>query len=207
MDKRMLLATLMFGSLWGLLECTLGAFLHLAHLPAGAVMASIAVALMTVSRTIYRQPGMQLGMGVIAASFKLLNLGFVGGCVWCAVVAIIAEAIIFEFMYKLPFIHRMRDKNKVLAGAAIGYACYSGGYILTEAVTPMFFPAGFYLPDLLMLMPLILGRGVFAAILTAIVSPVAIHAGKINLSGLNDRMYYPAMSTVTALCWIIAFTL
>lgn len=205
--KRVLMGTLMFGSIWGLLECTLGAFLHLAHLPAGAIMTSVAVGLMVASRRIYKQRGMQLGMGFIASSFKLLNLGFIGGCVWCAMVAIIVEALAFEAMLVLPYVLRFYESNrminKAVIGAVIGYGCYTSGFILTEAITPLFFPAGFFLGDLIALLPTILLKGLFAAILTAVVVPAALLTGSFSVLGVDARRYYPLTSSITVMCWFI----
>ena len=205
---RLLMGTLMFGSIWGMLECTLGAFLHLVHLPAGAVMTSIAVGLMILSRRIYKQRGMQLGMGFIAGSFKLLNLGFIGGCVWCAMVAIIVEALAFEAMLYVPHLRRFYeiDKlvNKVATGAFMGYGCYVLGFMLTEFITPLFFTAGFYLGDLISLIPTILLKGLIAAVLTGILVPVVLTVSNFDASRLNAKMYYPATSGIVVMCWLIA---
>jgi hypothetical protein len=209
--QRVLMGMLMFGSLWGLLECTLGAFLHLMHLPAGAVMTSIALGIMAYSRRIYGRKGMQLGMGFIASSFKLLNLGFIGGCIWCAMVAIIAEALIFEGMLSLPVIFRFYGRNKVsnriLSGAILGYTCYSGGYLITETITPLLTSTGFYLADLVSLTPLILLRGVTAAVLTAIAIPLTSMLTDFKISEINARTYYPLTSTVTVMCWIVGIVI
>ena len=105
----------MFGSVWGLLECTLGAFLHATHLPSGAVMTTVAFSLMTASRLIFKVRGMQIFMGMIAATYKLLNLGFIVGCIWCPMVAIIVEAIIFEGMFGIPLLMRAYEKNKIIS--------------------------------------------------------------------------------------------
>jgi len=163
---------------------------------------------MVYTRKIYKQRGMQLSMGFIASSFKLLNLGFIGGCVWCAMVAIIAEALIFETMLSLPFIFRFYEKNrvfnKVLSGVILGYTCYSGGYIITETITPLLTSTGFFLMDLISLMPLILLRGITAAALSAIAIPLALIFTGFNLYEINARIYYPFTSIITIMCWFIA---
>jgi hypothetical protein len=69
-------AALLWGSVWGLGEATLGHLLHLARVPGlpGLVMASLAVWAMgrTAART--GSAGAVLLTGAVAASFKLLDL-------------------------------------------------------------------------------------------------------------------------------------
>ena len=72
---RLIIGILVFGSIWGFLEATLGGFLHLIIFPnKGAIMAGIGVALMTSALAIYRKPGMLFGIGIVAALFKLLDV-------------------------------------------------------------------------------------------------------------------------------------
>ena len=201
--KRLLMTTLMYGSVWGLLECTVGALLHLAYLPAGAVMVSIALALMVYTRCVYGVKGMQLGMGLVAGSFKLLNLGFVGGCVWCAVVAIVSEGLLFELMYGFPQILEWGQRRRLLSGIVTGYVVYVGGYVLAESVTPLFFAAGLHLPDVSALLPIMLGRGVLAAAISGVAYPLSITAGSRRLFEVG-KWFYPVSSAVTLLSYAIA---
>ena len=69
-----LLAILVFGSIWGLLEATLGGFLNLIIFPnKGAIMSGIGMAIMGMALAIYRKPAMLPGIGIVAASFKWFN--------------------------------------------------------------------------------------------------------------------------------------
>jgi hypothetical protein len=69
-----LIGILVFGSIWGLLEATLGGFLNLIIFPnKGAIMAGIGMVLMGTALAIYRKPAMIPGIGIVAASFKWLN--------------------------------------------------------------------------------------------------------------------------------------
>jgi hypothetical protein len=76
------MTALIYGPLWGLGEATLGHFLHLARIPGlpGLVMAPFAVLLMarTAASAKSHAAGMVFLAGVVAASFKLLDL-FVPG--------------------------------------------------------------------------------------------------------------------------------
>jgi hypothetical protein len=69
-----LLGILIFGSIWGLLEATLGGFLNLIIFPnKGAIMSGIGVAIMASALATYRKPAMLPGIGIVAASFKWFN--------------------------------------------------------------------------------------------------------------------------------------
>lgn len=98
---------LVFGSIWGLLEATLGGAMHLVNFPnTGAIMGGVGMAVMGLSLALYRKPLMLMGIGAIAASFKLLN-------VWLLLIpinvphiinpvaAILLEAIAFSLVASL----------------------------------------------------------------------------------------------------------
>jgi hypothetical protein len=122
---RLILAILVFGSLWGFLEATLGGFLHFIHLPQkGMIMTAVAVALMSATRASYRRPGMQIGMGLIAALLKGSNALFLGADVIRPMMAILVEAMVFDSA--VTFLSKMdtKDHMRALAGALTGYASY-----------------------------------------------------------------------------------
>jgi len=69
-----LLGILIFGSIWGFFEATLGGFLNLIIFPnKGAIMSGIGAAIMASALAIYRKPAMLPGIGIVAASFKWFN--------------------------------------------------------------------------------------------------------------------------------------
>lgn len=70
----LIIGILVFGSVWGLFEATLGGLLNLIIFPnKGAIMSGIGVAVMASALAIYRKPAMLPGIGIVAASFKWLN--------------------------------------------------------------------------------------------------------------------------------------
>ena len=72
---QILIGILVFGSIWGLLEATLGGVMHLVNFPnTGAIMSGVGMALMGIALAFYRKPVMLIGIGAIAATFKLLNV-------------------------------------------------------------------------------------------------------------------------------------
>jgi ABC-type thiamin/hydroxymethylpyrimidine transport system permease subunit len=88
-----------FGALWGTLEMTLGAYLHVLFPPladtffVGLIMAGLGAVIALVGRYFVPRTGAVLSIGVIAALLKTVS---VGGVKIGPVVAILAEAILME---------------------------------------------------------------------------------------------------------------
>jgi hypothetical protein len=208
MEKKKLVAGIfVFGSLWGFSECIIGSMLRDAHLPAGAIMTAVfAVGLLTMSRFIYKQRGMQLGMGLIAGALRMFNP--FGGCFLCSAIAIMAEGMLFELVwYNLSF--DLKELRSLTFQSSIGivssYGLYIGGYIITQILTPVFSTAGFYLENLIVFIPQILASGLLAAILGAVTLPVVYQLKQLNLT-VKDRLYYPVTIGVSAVCWMMVIT-
>lgn len=205
MEKMKLFAgILVFGSLWGFSECIIGSTLHDASLPAGAIMTGVfAVGLMTLSRLIYRQHGMQLGMGMVAGLLRLFNP--FGGCFICSAIAIMAEGMIFELIwYKMSL--DLKELKPLTIGSSMGvitaYGCYVSGYIVTQILTPIVSSAGFYIENLIVFIPQILASGLTAALLGGVIVPATLLVKKFDIS-IKDQLYYPTTIGVSAVCWFI----
>ncbi|RLF29966.1 MAG: hypothetical protein DRN08_00260 [Thermoplasmata archaeon] len=206
MDRRRLIAgILVFGSIWGFAESIIGSYLNNAGLPSGAIMTGFfAVGLMSISRILYRVRGMQLGMGFIAGSLRLLN-PFVA-CSICSALAIMAEGIIFELIWhSMSFdLREFRTPTiNISMGIVTAYCCFTGGFIVTQILTPLTSSAGFYLSNLLAFIPTILSRGLLAAFIGIIVFPLTTLLRDIDVLRIRDRFYYAVTATVTMLCWSI----
>jgi hypothetical protein len=159
MNKLKLLAgILVFGSLWGFSEVIIGSSIQDAGLPTGAIMTGVFVlSFLVLSRMIYRQPGMQVGMGLVAGGLRLFN-PFVG-CHLCSAIAIMAEGLIFEIIwYKIsPDFSELKDVvTQGSMGIISAYLIYIGGYIVTQILTPIAAGASFYVENLIVFMPRIL---------------------------------------------------
>ncbi|GAG74777.1 unnamed protein product [marine sediment metagenome] len=183
MEKMKLFAgILLFGSLWGFSECIIGSSLRDANLPAGAIMTGVfAIMFMTMSRMLYRQRGMQLGMGLVAGALRLFNP--FGGCFICSAIAIVAEGVIFEIIwYKMSLdLQELKlPKLSISMGITTTYVLYVGGYIITQILTPILSSAGFYLENLLVFIPQILASGLLAAIIGGITVPAVLATKKLG---------------------------
>jgi len=203
-NMKLFAAILVFGSLWGFAECIIGSMLRDANLPAGALMTGIfALGLMTLSRGGFRQPGMQAGMGLVAGALRIVNP--FGGCFLCSAIAIMAEGILFDLLWT-GFSFDKRETHTLLNQASFGisasYIVYIGGYFITQILTPVFSPAGFYLENLVAFIPQILASGLLAALIGVITVPAVFMAIRLDVT-VKDRLYYPLTLGVSALCWIV----
>ena len=125
---KLFVGIIVFGSLWGFTECIIGPMLNDAGLPSGALMTSIfAIGLMMMSRMMYKQRGMQLGMGLVAGALRMFNP--FGGCVICSGVAIMAEGMLFELIWygmSLDLKELKTYTMKMGMGIISAYCCYVG---------------------------------------------------------------------------------
>jgi len=200
---KLLLWTIAFGSIWGLLELTLGDYLRDIGMPAGVIMtAVVGLILLTVSRVLFKQRGMQLAIGAIAAGLVWANP--VGGCLLCSVIAIAAESVIFELIWLIPKIDNLSNTlAKVSAGVITGYCCYTLGFVVTQIATPALSAAGFHLSDLAAVMPQILAKGALAGLIGGTVFPLALLVKDLDISTVRDRLFYPAAAAIAGICWLI----
>jgi len=205
MNKNMKLfaGILVFGSLWGFSECIIGSSLKDAGLPYGSIMTGFFVlTFLVLSRMFYRQPGMQLGMGIVAGTLRIFNP--FGGCHLCSALAIMAEGVIFEmiwYSFSVDFDNLKSITNQVSIGVITAYLVYVGGYIVTQILTPIVSGVGFYVQNLIVFLPRILASGLLTALIGAFVLPSVLQASKLDLK-IKDSLYYPTTFGVSAFCWI-----
>jgi hypothetical protein len=206
-NMKFIVGIIVFGSLWGFAECIIGSLLRDVNLPAGAIMTGVfAIGLMTLSRTTFRQPGMQAGIGLVAGGLRLFNP--FGGCFICSAIAIMAEGLLFDLIWTGFSLDSKKPQSLTLQaslGITSAYLVYVGGYIVTQILTPVFSSAGFYLENLIVFIPQILASGLLAALIGVVTVPVVFSLKKFDVT-LQDRLYYPITIGVSALCWIIVIT-
>lgn len=205
MNKIKILAgILLFGSLWGFSEVIIGSAILDIGLPTGAIMTGVfALFFLVSSRMIYRQPGMQLGIGLVAGGLRIFN-PFVG-CHLCSAIAIMSEAALFEIIwYKVSFdFSELKNTiTKSSMGIISAYTIYIGGYIITQILTPIASGGNFYIENLIVFMPTILASGLIAALIGGVVLPITLLVKNVDLT-IKDRLYYPAAIGISLICWFI----
>jgi ABC-type thiamin/hydroxymethylpyrimidine transport system permease subunit len=93
---RQLVLIAVFGSLWGVVEMSLGAVVKSLGLPfSGAVLAALGLTVALAGRAFVPRRGATLFTGVVAALLKLFSLG---GVVLGPMIGILAEALIAELI-------------------------------------------------------------------------------------------------------------
>ena len=203
--NKLFLGILVFGSMWGFSEVIIGSALSDLGMPSGALMTGFfALTFLVMSRMYYKQPGMQIGMGLVAGSLRLFN-PFVG-CHLCSALAIMAEGLIFEMIWIKIHDDITKDLNNLTIQASMGvvtaYLVFVSGYIVTQILTPIVQGTGFYLENLVMFMPNILAAGLIPALIGSVMLPIILLAKKLDISKIEDRYYYPTTISITLFCWI-----
>jgi len=96
LKTRELVAVAVFGTLWGLVEISLGTVLKSFRIPlSGTVLAAIGLMVAMIGRTFVPRKGSTLFVGVIAMLLKLFSLG---GVILGPMIAIFAEALVAEIV-------------------------------------------------------------------------------------------------------------
>ena len=208
----LIIGILVFGSIWGFLEATLGGFLHMIIFPnKGAIMGGIGVAIMASALAIYKKPSMLLGIGIIAASFKLLNVWFLFVPITSIHIINPAMAIIFEslaFSLVAAFMMNRIAKNAfvgvgagVLAGliSAIAWVYFAIYVMNAPAYARVVFTAGGFIAN----------QGVVQAAFFGILLPLGYLVGeklatKTSPVLISRSLYYATSAAIICLCWGIS---
>jgi len=210
---KVIIGILVFGSIWGFFEATLGGFLNLIIFPnKGAIMGGIGMAIMGVALAIYRKPAMLPGIGIVAASFKLLNVGLLFVPISAIYIINPAMAIIMEsmaFTLVMVFLMDRMEKN-VYVGV---WAAFLAGLISVTAYgyfnvnimhSPLFERMGVSsVPEF------IASHGVIQAVFFGVLAPLGYMIGKrlstANFPALARRpVYYASSAAVICFCWGIS---
>jgi hypothetical protein len=210
---QLIIAVLVFGSIWGFLEATLGGFLNLIIFPnKGAIMGGIGMAIMGMALAIYRKPAMLPGIGIVAASFKWLNawLLFVPPSAVQIInpaMAIILESVAFSLV--AVFLMDRISRNLLVgtgAGVLVGLISAIAYVYFAVYVThsPIFERLG-----IKSIGEYITGSGVVQAVFFGVFLPLGYLAGEklaIAISSVLARrsLYYAASAAIICFCWVIS---
>ncbi|MFC1917086.1 hypothetical protein ACFLXH_00330 [Chloroflexota bacterium] len=206
-----IIAILVFGSIWGFLEATLGGFLNLIIFPnKGAIMAGIGVAIMGMALAIYRRPSMAPAIGMVAASFKLLNVWIFVPVSYVHIVnpatAIFLESLAFSLVAALLM-------NRIARNPMVGVGAGALAGIITAAAFVYF---ALYVTNSPLLQRLgvsgpvqfIAGSGLVQAAFFGIFLPIGYQLGErlagIRLVSMSRPRYYAASAAVICLCWAVS---
>jgi hypothetical protein len=206
---RLIIGVLVFGSIWGCLEATLGGFLNLIIFPnKGAIMCGIGMAIMSAALAIYRKPAILPGIGIVAASFKWLNswLLFVPPAsvqIINPAMSIVLEALAFALVVVL---FRERMEKNIYIGVWLAFlASFTGAiayvyFAVYVTHSPIFARLGID-----SIGEFIIGNGVVQAVFSGVLAPLGYLAGK-KMTEIKPRIlshqpvYYLASASTVLIC-------
>jgi len=210
----LVIGILVFGSIWGFMEATLGGFFNMVIFPnKGAIMGGIGMAIMGTALAIYRKPSMLPPIGVVAASFKLLNVWIFVLVSYVHIInpamAIILESVAFGLV--AAFLMDRITKNSLVGagtGALVGF---------TTAIAYVYFALYVTNSPLLVRMGVsgpgafIMNHGVVQAAFYGMLLPLGCLVGeKLQarnfLATMRRSLYYALSAAVVCFCWGISTT-
>ncbi|MFC1943252.1 hypothetical protein ACFLWO_01565 [Chloroflexota bacterium] len=209
-----IIGILLFGSIWGFFEATLGGFLNMIIFPnKGAIMSGIGVAVMGGALAIYRKPSMLPGIGIVAASFKLLNVGLLFVPISAIYIINPAMAIIFEslaFCLVAVFVMNRMAKNAFYGiGAGFLAGLMSAAAYVYFAVYAMHAPL-FERMGVNSVGGFIVNQGLVQAAFFGILLPLGYLVGErlaaktFSVSISKPLYYYATSAAIICLCWGIS---
>ncbi|MGA1821329.1 MAG: hypothetical protein ACMUIG_02240 [Thermoplasmatota archaeon] len=208
------LGVVLIGSVWGLMECLLGGLKPaVAGLPIsmGAVLAGLfGLFFMILARRMFGFAGVSLAVAVVAGILRLFAP--VGTYVLCSSIAIMAEGLVFEIIVNRRVFQDNLDGNgdiRSLASLGIisAFAVFCTGYITSQILTPIVARDTGNIADVISILPLIFGRGFFAAVLGGISAPIAALITLPVLDGTSVRkgVFFTSSIIVTVFCWSVIY--
>jgi hypothetical protein len=210
---RVIVGILVFGSIWGLIEATLGGALHLIHFTyKGAITGGIGMSIMAVFVVMYRRPKLAFLLAVIAALFKLLSAVIYGQPIFAPFVvnpafAILLEGLAFSLVVSLLFKgFESSIKMRIGAGVAAGYLSIILYGILASAVGM----GNWATWGLAERVSSVFANGTGLAIVgTCLLLLGHLVSTKLRpnfwqLMTTKPRAFYASTIAITAFCWVVA---
>ncbi len=208
------LTIIVIGSVWGLVEMTLGGFLHAIHLPQkGAIMGGLAISFMAIFVTITKKPSLVPILGIIAASFKPLGAIVFGVPVGSPFVinpaiAIVMEALAFS---AVAVVLKTAIDRRLLARAGAGIMAGSFGYVFYAAFASVFGLGMWPTLAFTEIIQVILVNATPIAIMGAVMLVGEYYVGKVSIPKLSTfkefrpKLYYSTSFALVILCWVVPF--
>ncbi len=208
---RLVIGILVLGSVWGLVEATLGGALHLVHFAyKGAITGGIGMSIMATFVVIYRKPKLVFFLAVIAALFKPLSALIYGQPIFAPFVINPASAILLEglaFSLVVSLLYKGFEssiKARIGVGVAAGYLSFILFGVLASAAG-MGNWASWGLAERV---NSVLANGTGLAIVGTLLLLLG-HLVSMRLrpkfwqfSELKPRAFYASTIAITAFCWI-----
>lgn len=208
-----LTGVVLFGSIWGFLEATLGGFLHLIHFShKGAIMGGVGMSIMATFVATHRRPSLLIGVGFIAALSKPLSALIYGQPVFAPFVvnpatAILLEALAFSLVAALFLKAFERSVQvRIAAGVAAGYLSITL-YAIVASVAGMGKWPSMGLNEKF---DSVFSNGTGIAIAGTVLLLLGYMAGRrlqpklLELKSIKPKIFYSSAAATAVSCWIIA---
>lgn len=202
-----LLTVIFFGTLWGLIEATLGGFLHFIHFPyTGTVMRSIGFGLMAGALSLERNYKIPFYCAIIAGTLKLIDLLIIpcdSGKVIRPAIAIVSEGMALTLVLSL-FKNSFEESLEVRTICCIT-SVYFSLFIYSSFIISLLniYPNGrTSLQDTFIF---IVTEGTFSLILSTITFLLGYEfSNKLNtITGKHQKLYFSVMSLLFIITDII----
>ena len=209
---RLIAGIILFGSLWGMLEATLGSILHYTLiLNAGAIMTAAGFFIMAIAVSIYKKPQIAPYIGIVAASEKFLGFLIFPLSSWGQIVrpatSIFLESLVFGIV--LMFLwsgYRKKIGIKILCAAISSYF----GFFLYVFVGRLVFKGGVGIMDIPGLIKHVVSNATIIFIISSFLVPAGNWLGDRIKTSMeqtmfrNPKFYYGITGLVSAFCWVVA---
>lgn len=211
--RDILIAVLVFGSIWGFLEATLGGFLHLIHFAnKGAIMGGVGMSIMAAFVVTRRHPGLLIGVGSIAALFKLLSALVYGQPILAPFVINPAVAIILEslaFSVVVILLQNRFERNvlmRVTAGITAGYMSITLYAIFASVAGRGYWPLLSFTEKVREVFIDGTGIAIAGTILLLGGYTLAVHLRPklLDLRSVKPNTFYASSGATAICCWVFA---
>lgn len=140
MSKRNAVTIALFGSVWGLIEATMGGLLHFAHVPfTGTIMASIGFALLFAAMQGGLKPAELALVSLVAASFKFTDVLIFGASPFDIIITNPAVAIASQGLAFAAVFRRSPSPLRAMQLAPRFFVAAAASMVLFNAVSVVFF--------------------------------------------------------------------
>jgi len=208
-----IIGILVFGSVWGLVEATLGGALHLIHFTyKGAITGGIGMSIMATFVVMYRRPKLAFWIAVIAAMFKPLSAVIYGQPIFAPFVvnpasAILLEGLAFSLVVSLLFKgFESSIKTRIGAGVAAGYLSIILFGVLASAVGMGNWASWGFAERVSSVFANGTGLAIVGTclLLLGYLVGTKLRPNFWQLMTVKPKAFYASTIAITAFCWIIA---
>lgn len=202
-NKKFLIITLLFGSIWGCLEVLLNDSLSIINISRLEIfLAAAGILVLAAARIIYNKPGSSLLIGIIAALYKVFAVAFFP----CQMLAVIIEAAAFDLIYSYAD-KRVEERNP-LRGFIGSISAYLGFAAFALSITYMVRNSYWVAGGIPRIIDYIFISGSYAALASFPAVLVGAWMGRwlrqklLPLEEARPLIYYSGTIALAVLCWL-----